>query len=1062
MRRSGLEAKRASLVMTALVIISTFYLALTIIPDNVEATTRYVGGTGPGNYTNIQHAITEADPGDTIFVYGGTYNEDVSVYKPLTLIGENKDTTIIHGSGTSDVVLVTVDGVTVTGFTAENGGHAFDEAGIRLFFVRNCHVFDNRVRNNDFGITLRQSSFNNIHNNTASDNGNGIYLWGDSTTHNTIINNNASGNNVGIYLDTVNNITITNNTIIDNRFGILVSHSSYSVVTDNVMVEDGIFLRGDSLEEWNTHVIDSSNTVNGQPVYYWKNTTGGTVPFDAGQVILANCNNVIIENLNVNNATVGIEAGFSSRITITNNIVSFNKYFGVYLYESDNSTVHGNDVFGNIGDGIYAGYSETSTFTENAVYQNSKAGMNLHGSEGNTISMNDLYSNAESGILLKYTTTSIVSDNTVFDNPTGLGAEYSNLSFISRNNISGNDIGIGLYHSHGNTFNDNTVLNNEWCGIRLSFSMHNILIGNTVVGGLFGPFYLSESDDNTLIGNYAQSDDYHSMTLWFSISNKLADNVMMNRGLFIQGDYIEQWNSHVIDTSNTVNGRPIHYWKNATGGTIPQGAGEVILGNCTYVVVENQDVSGGSFGIELGFSSNNTIHNNTVSDSVLGIYINHSENNTVSNNTASDDRSGIMLSYSKSNDILNNVVSSNNQYGIHLWHSHDNNIIDNDALFNGNGISTSNSDDNTISHNNVLNNGNGIFVMSSNNNLVYHNNIIDNTQQARDSRDTNQWDNDYPMGGNYWSDYTGIDQKSGPNQDMPGPDGIGDTPYVIDADSEDRYPLMIPPIVPPARPPTILQADLTGLNAEDITLTWRLSPDDGAGFQSVVSYEIYRGTTYHPDGAGYGLVASLPNGTPEFTNSLAGEGDSNNYFYQVCAFDLGTHIACSENQAAKFTRPLQSGTNLVSYPVVQSNDSIETVLQTVKWDKAWTFNSSTQKWNWHMRLKPYLGELERISLTQGLWVNVTEESNFTVVGIVPVSTSIHLHRGWNLVGFPSFLGDYTVADLKAALPVERVEGFDANAPPYFLRLMFDADTFETGYGYWVKVESDADWSVGNI
>jgi hypothetical protein len=51
----------------------------------------------------------------------------------------------------------------------------------------------------------------------------------------------------------------------------------------------------------------------------------------------------------------------------------------------------------------------------------------------------------------------------------------------------------------------------------------------------------------------------------------------------------------------------------------------------------------------------------------------------------------------------------------------------------------------------------------------------------------NFWDNDYPSGGNYWSDYSGVDFNSGPYQNLTANDGIGDTPYTI-----DRYPLMAP------------------------------------------------------------------------------------------------------------------------------------------------------------------------------------------------------------------------------------------------------------------------------
>lgn len=95
----------------------------------------------------------------------------------------------------------------------------------------------------------------------------------------------------------------------------------------------------------------------------------------------------------------------------------------------------------------------------------------------------------------------------------------------------------------------------------------------------------------------------------------------------------------------------------------------------------------------------------------------------------------------------------------------------------------------------------------------------------------------------------------------------------------------------------------------------------------------------------------------------------------------------------------------------------------------------------------------------GLWVNVTEDSNLTVAGIVPLSTTIYLQTGWNLVGFPSFQQDYTVGNLKVAVTAERIEGFEASAQPYFLRLMLDEDSLQTGFGYWVRVEADVDWIV---
>jgi hypothetical protein len=72
-------------------------------------------------------------------------------------------------------------------------------------------------------------------------------------------------------------------------------------------------------------------------------------------------------------------------------------------------------------------------------------------------------------------------------------------------------------------------------------------------------------------------------------------------------------------------------------------------------------------------------------------------------------------------------------------------------------------------------------------NKILHNSFIDNVHQAVDNATGNFWDDGYPSGGNYWSDYNGTDSNH---------DGIGDTPYVIDANNTDNYPLMVQYVIP--------------------------------------------------------------------------------------------------------------------------------------------------------------------------------------------------------------------------------------------------------------------------
>ena len=95
---------------------------------------------------------------------------------------------------------------------------------------------------------------------------------------------------------------------------------------------------------------------------------------------------------------------------------------------------------------------------------------------------------------------------------------------------------------------------------------------------------------------------------------------------------------------------------------------------------------------------------------------------------------------------------------------------------------------------NITSNSHGISLGGGSlNNRIFHNNFMSNTQQAVAEDWYSQfWDDGYPSGGNYWSDYTGVDFHSGPYQNLSGSDGIGDTPYVIDKNNQDDYLLMSP------------------------------------------------------------------------------------------------------------------------------------------------------------------------------------------------------------------------------------------------------------------------------
>lgn len=262
-------------------------------------------------------------------------------------------------------------------------------------------------------------------------------------------------------------------------------------------------------------------------------------------------------------------------------------------------------------------------------------------------------------------------------------------------------------------------------------------------------------------------------------------------------------------------------------------------------------------------------------------------------------------------------------------------------------------------------------------------------------------------------------------------------------------------------PPLLIDAVLTGAMLEDVELSWSLSGDDGAGDNDVVNYKIYRGTTYDPDCAGYGLVATLPSGSGNWIDAMGGHGDPNTYFYCVAAVDDAAQESLASQQASKFAKHLSPGMVLMSMPLEVSDDYVPTVFQTVSFQRIIHYDANAGKrhnWRTFDTRKPY-ADLLTIDRTMAVWVEVLAESYFTIAGLVPQETTIHLVVGWNFVGYPSFM-DRTILDT-LSVHYQRVESYDPTNTPWFLMLLGDSDLMTAGEGYWIHVSEDYDWGLTN-
>lgn len=214
-------------------------------------------------------------------------------------------------------------------------------------------------------------------------------------------------------------------------------------------------------------------------------------------------------------------------------------------------------------------------------------------------------------------------------------------------------------------------------------------------------------------------------------------------------------------------------------------------------IITSNSITNNYESIRLSCSNSNCIYRNDIANNWYGIYIiNHSSNNNVTRNRIEANREDCIriTYYADNNSIIGNYIA-NSAGGIELYEASNNKIIGNSIVKNYDAIllDSSSSSNNIISRNNIADNMVAINLWRARTQTyVYHNNFLGNKDQVYNDQSAIIWDNGYPSGGNYWSNYHGTDLFSGLHQNVSGSDGIGDAPYVIDNNNIDRFPLVEP------------------------------------------------------------------------------------------------------------------------------------------------------------------------------------------------------------------------------------------------------------------------------
>lgn len=250
------------------------------------------------------------------------------------------------------------------------------------------------------------------------------------------------------------------------------------------------------------------------------------------------------------------------------------------------------------------------------------------------------------------------------------------------------------------------------------------------------------------------------------------------------------------------------YTLEGTGTTGPQG---ITLSSTTNVTIKNLQIKRYDNGIYLavGSTANSLVRNNIANNLGYGIYLTSSvgnvivgnnvtdnsnsaifltaqsnQNNISSNRLANNAGVGVSLTESSNTHVAQNNITANRWDGVYIFSSTNNSIVRNTIAKNGEALRIGTSIKNHIAANNITGNDYEFWFYVSPNNYIYHNNFMSNRYRGVLEPDSiNTWDLGYPAGGNYWNNYTGMDVNS---------DGIGDTPYIINAKNQDKYPLMNP------------------------------------------------------------------------------------------------------------------------------------------------------------------------------------------------------------------------------------------------------------------------------
>jgi parallel beta-helix repeat protein len=379
------------------------------------------------------------------------------------------------------------------------------------------------------------------------------------------------GNEVGIFM-LAENITVTGNILASNGIDIWLCYS-YNTITDNVLLGGGLYIP----YYYGHHNIITNNVVDGKPLVYLEGVHDILITSESGQIVLLDCENIWIQDQNLQGVHYGITIGGSRYCHISTSTIS-RCFTGIFMFQSTDIAIVANTIDNNTAFGIHMMNSSDNRISQNTI-SGSMAGSGVYieyYSIDNIISNNTLVSNGFGMHITSYGNR--VSDNLILQNSQGIGLfnlsqTYSNDSArfttivgntisdcgdgdgicmlgidncqITDNLISNSRYGIRHCSSRDAIISHNTLVNNSWQGIALEYSFDNYISENTIKQSIIG-ISLEASSTTDIASNDVQNCNYGMYLRQSSNVNIEYNDIAKNK----EGMYLVQSDNNSILNNN--------------------------------------------------------------------------------------------------------------------------------------------------------------------------------------------------------------------------------------------------------------------------------------------------------------------------------------------------------------------------------------------------------------------------------------------------------------------------------------------------------------------------------